>query len=546
MLARGLRPLSRLPARRTPRVAGRRKYNANDPRSLPTYFQPPPPPPPPPRSPRTIFRGVLLGSTCLAGGWYLHSWLTGVALFGPEGLLDGEMVVEGVEVDMATVVQVAQASGALPMNLEKCQQVLELNSGFSVTQTTVGHTCQMPSNLPCEDTWSSGTFGFFNDPARDWCEWAIFDGHAGPRTSALLKQALPLAVGDALAEADCMDRPYTAHDSRIIDVIKQVFVAIDEEIINASREAIETRKAGQGRAHTIGLAAAAHAGSCALLALYDPRRSVLRVANTGDSRAVLGRWDKEEGKYVAQPMSVDQTGFNQDEVDRIQKEHPDEDTIDPKTGRIFGLAVTRAFGDARWKWPEEITRRAHEFFCGPAPRPNGVIKTPAYLTAEPEVTETKVRTGARPDFLILASDGLWDHMSSEDAVACVELWLDKNKPTHFLEKLNGNASSPRRGVKESPLSVTTFSSVSDLSGEDDDTWYDPEEKCLKWKVSPKHFINEDLHCGMHLVKNALGGRRRDLFTGVMSVQHPLARNVRDDITVHVVFFGVDNQEAIKT
>ncbi|KAF2773274.1 protein serine/threonine phosphatase 2C [Teratosphaeria nubilosa] len=451
-----------------------------------------------------------------------------------------------MESAMATAVQAAQALGTPPMDLEKCQEILEMNSGFSVTQTTVGHTCQMPSNLPCEDASSSGTFNFFNDPARDWCEWAIFDGHAGPRTSALLEQALPIAVGDELAKADCMDRPYTANDRHVVDTIKKAFLSIDNEIINASREAIEVRKAGEGRAHTIGIAALAHAGSCALLALYDPRRSVLRVANTGDSRAVLGRWDKQEGKYVAQPMSADQTGFNQDEVARIKKEHPGEDTIDPKTGRIFGLAVTRAFGDARWKWPEEITRRAHEFFCGPPPRPNGVIKTPPYLTAEPEVTETKVRTGARPDFLILASDGLWDNMSSEDAVACVQLWLDKNKPTNFLEKLNVNATSSWRVGNESPLSMTTFSSVSDLSGEDDDTWYDPEEKCLKWKVSPKHFINEDLHCGIHLVKNALGGRRRDLFTGVMSVQHPLARNVRDDITVHVVFFGVDNQEAIKS
>jgi hypothetical protein len=31
----------------------------------------------------------------------------------------------------------------------------------------------------------------------------------------------------------------------------------------------------------------------------------------------------------------------------------------------------------------------------------------------------------------------------------------------------------------------------------------------------------------------------------MSIQPPLSRNVRDDITVHVIFFGVDAGDAAK-
>ena len=31
----------------------------------------------------------------------------------------------------------------------------------------------------------------------------------------------------------------------------------------------------------------------------------------------------------------------------------------------------------------------------------------------------------------------------------------------------------------------------------------------------------------------------------MTIQPPLSRNVRDDVTVHVVFFGVDAEEAAK-
>lgn len=183
-----------------------------------------------------------------------------------------------------------------------------------------------------------------------------------------------------------------------------------------------------------------------------------------------------------------------------------------------------------------------------------MIKTPPYLTAEPEVTETRLQTGAHPDFLIMASDGLWDNMSSEDAVACVELWLEKNKPANFLEQVKKEGTSilssvglgATEGGPGSALnsgtqpSAPTYSSMADLNGEDD-TYFD-DSGSLMWRVSPKHFINEDQNCGIHLVKNALGGKRRNLFYGVMSVQPPLSRAVRDDITVHVIFFGVDTQD----
>jgi pyruvate dehydrogenase phosphatase len=47
---------------------------------------------------------------------------------------------------------------------------------------------------------------------------------------------------------------------------------------------------------------------------------------------------------------------------------------------------------------------------------------------------------------------------------------------------------------------------------------------------------------VHLIKNAFGGSRRSLFESVMTIQPPLSRNVRDDVTVTVIFFGVDAGE----
>lgn len=344
----------------------------------------------------------------MAIGFYTHARLSDGSIFASIMAVEykKEMTVKALESE-ATVVgsQDYVARQTPPMDLRFARAILGSRAHYSFDLTAVCHTSQLPSNLPCEDTWSSHAFTPFNDAAKDWGHWAIFDGHAGLRTSQVLKECLAASVGEQLWKAGCMDRPYTPNDSQIVDVIKKAFVALDDKFCGKGLHGVQS---GEGNlANIIATAAFSFSGSCALLAFYDPARIVLRVANTGDSRAVLGRWNEETKTYVAQPMSVDQTGFNQQEVARLAREHPGEDVVDSSTGRLFGLAVTRAFGDARWKWANDITKRAHDLYWGPQPRPDGLVKTPPYLTAEPEVMETLVQTGEKPDFLIMASDGLW-------------------------------------------------------------------------------------------------------------------------------------------
>lgn len=168
--------------------------------------------------------------------------------------------------------------------------------------------------------------------------------------------------------------------------------------------------------------------------------------------------------------------------------------------------------------------------------------------------ETKIQTGAKPDFLIMASDGLWDNMNNDDAVTCVNQWLEKFKPDAFiaeqLQEQRGffaslfdsfRGKSPPKPRALDHKGKFLHSAAPD---EDDETYWDSEQKSLKWKVSPKHFVVEDDHAGVHLIKNALGGRRRNLYCGIMSIQPPLSRDVRDDITVQVIFFGVDGSKVL--
>lgn len=234
----------------------------------------------------------------------------------------------------------ARVTPAVGMAL--ADEILGERSGATDAPNAVTHTCQLPANLPCEDVFYAAVFRDRRHMHKGWGTWAIFDGHAGPWTAEVLSGLLPLFLAPRLDAAEYFKRRYIPNDPIIINAIKTAFLQLDFFILDYAAQLIQQ---GGPLAHVVSGAAHAFSGSCALLALYDPTHSVLRLANVGDSRAVLGRWDGT--KYVCEPMSVDHTGFNPDEVSRLQREHPGEHGIvDPRSGRVHGLATSRAFGDS--------------------------------------------------------------------------------------------------------------------------------------------------------------------------------------------------------
>ena len=304
---------------------------------------------------------------------------------------------------------------------------------------------------------------------------------------------------------DALQRASAPDPARANDAIKRAFTNLDAEIIDS---AWKTVASGADYESVMAAIDSTTAGSCALLSIYDTARSTLRVACTGDSRAVLGRYDPAAGKYTDKPMSKDQNGFNDLERERIYSKYPGETYIFDGD-RFMGYAMTRAFGDNRLKWSKLQLKEAQEKFRSNGPRRN--YETPPYMTAEPVVTETDVNTGPRGDFLVMASDGVWDHLSSEDAVECIARWIN-------WMKTGKRITSTRKRVSPNTPPVSC--------------WVSP-----KWKTKPEHFVVEDKNAAVHLIKNAFGGSRRDLFCDVMSVCPPTSRRVRDDATVQIIFFG---------
>ena len=292
------------------------------------------------------------------------------------------------------------------------------------------------------------------------------------------------------------------------DALTEAFVTLDKDIMDKGAEAVS-----QPRYFSESVMALepALAGSCALVSFYNSDTQLLKIACTGDSRAVLGRRDAS-GKWQALPLSVDQTGHNAEEVARIQKMHPDEPDIF-KDGRILGLAPTRAFGDSRWKWSREVQELARKRFHGPKLREP--LKTPPYVTAEPVITTTKIEP-ERGDFLIMASDGLWDELSSEQAVELVGMWLETHDPSQEVPPPDlaetpplleaGTAREPNSPARVNPQGMKEYASLGRMRNED--------------------FVVKDDNVATHLARNALGGKDEDRFCGLMSLLPPFSRDFR--------------------
>lgn len=326
------------------------------------------------------------------------------------------------------------------LSLEEADAKLAHGSSVSTSAKTISHVAELPSNVPCEDISINGTFHYLGDRQKEWRYNVILDGHGGRQTANALKAPLPAKVGDRLFYSGAMNRPYTPNDKETIAILKNAFLEIDQEIHDEASEAINDSTFSYEEA--VSRLSKVSSGTCALFSMYDPTNKVVRVASTGDSRAVLGEWDEQSSRYIPVHLSRDDTGFNQKEVDRIDEEHPGENAI--KSGRVHGrLAVTRSLGDHRYKWEDSDIQLAHEKFRSPAPLSNNVNKTSPYLTAQPHVREVQLRPNLKPSFFILASDGLWDRISSEDAVTLVERWLERYHPADYIARSRKAASEPQ-------------------------------------------------------------------------------------------------------
>ena len=303
----------------------------------------------------------------------------------------------------------------------------------------------------------------------------------------------------------------------IESAIKTGFTRLDHEIVH---ESVEKVLKANSKLLAAELLAPALSGSCALLSFYDSNTNLLRVACTGDSRAVLGRRG-ESGKWVATPLSVDQTGSNPDEEARMRKQHPGEDNV-IRNGRVLGgLEPSRAFGDASYKWTREVSERLKQSFFGRTP--SQLLRTPPYVTAEPVVTTTKIEP-EKGDFVVMATDGLWEMLTNEEVVGLVGQWIEKQSSE---SNSNGNlASSWARMFSSQQKGLPVEQGKSGNMKKDGQKTPIRQQQ---WGVKGgenERFVVEDKNVATHLVRNALGGKDKDMVCALLTLPAPYSRRYR--------------------
>ncbi|KAF9464875.1 phosphatase 2C-like domain-containing protein [Collybia nuda] len=433
-------------------------------------------------------------------------------------------------------------------------------------------TAALASNDPIEDANCAQVIQRDeSDPSApgDYLFFAVMDGHGGHNTSQLLSRVLIKAVALELstlaADPQATSIPglfenlkgalwgspaqnvYTALDSnpqQVSKAISDAFAKLDSELLNApiriladnlDEESRKSKVVPDLSQHPLALSTMlpAISGSCALMAVFDTAHRDLYIACTGDSRAVAGVWERTvdgKGRWRVEVLSEDQTGRNPNELKRVQSEHPkDEADYVIREGRILGgLEPSRAFGDARYKWPRAIQKTLSQAFLVGNGRPMrpapSLFKTPPYVIARPVVTHRKLSFSTSAErstekavhFLVLATDGLWDQLSSEDVVSLVG---------GHLAGLKGTI--PKSNL---PSLVPTSSGTPTVEGKN------------KKRSQNESWAFTDDNVGAHLIRNAFGGGDETSLRQVLSIPAPLSRRYRDDVTVTVVWWEDGNED----
>lgn len=225
----------------------------------------------------------------------------------------------------------------------------------------------------------------------EYAYFAVYDGHNGTTTCEGLAQAMHFRLATALqlleASEDDTGTPTAASVHPGLSAVDEA-AAFSQASMDIDQDFIRETKPGESIS-----------GSTAVMLLVSPSKSggpglTLTVGNIGDCRAVLCR----SGRAV--DLSFDHKCTRPDEKARILAAGGS-----VVKDRLHGiLAVSRAFGDAEHKRPLACEIWGKEFSADP-------------LTAEPEITREERQE--QDEFVILACDGVWDVLSSAQAVAFV-------------------------------------------------------------------------------------------------------------------------------
>jgi len=209
-----------------------------------------------------------------------------------------------------------------------------------------------------------------------------------------------------------------------LTAMKRAFLGTDEDFLADPAHASET-------------------SGCVAIAALLTNGGKIYVANAGDSRSVLS------AKGEVKPLSFDHKPSNEIEKARITGAGGS-----VRSGRVNGrLALSRALGDFEFK------------------KNTSLIPEDQIITANPDVLVHD--TSEEDEFLVLASDGIWDCMSSQVVVDFIRRKIYEGKELVEIGNLMCDHCLAPSGTSLSSVGCDnmTVLIVAILNGRTKEEWY---------------------------------------------------------------------------
>ncbi|CAI5481767.1 unnamed protein product [Closterium sp. Yama58-4] len=251
----------------------------------------------------------------------------------------------------------------------------------------------------------------------------IFDGHGGAQAARFSADHLLPDLQGALVDECCGRASDSACAASTARALSSAAAAAAAAHAHASSTAAVHHSFNQIESNFLEIVRCkwrqvpqyAAVGTCAIVAFVPPQGSVLVVASLGDSRAVVGVRRGVMGAVRPLVVSTEHNANSAEERAAVQRLHPeDKGIVVQRSGvwRVKGIIqVTRSLGDFYLKHNEFQRDPLYARF-----RLDRPLRRPALL-AEPAVEVLQLAPAHR--FLVMATDGLWEHVSDSEAVKLV-------------------------------------------------------------------------------------------------------------------------------
>lgn len=217
--------------------------------------------------------------------------------------------------------------------------------------------------------------------------FGVYDGHGGEKVAIFTGENLP----------KILVKNENYQNSNFIQALKDTFLATDVAILNDSELSKDP------------------SGCAATSTLITP--TTIYCANAGDSRSILSI------NGLVKPLSFDHKPTNEGEKNRIVNAGGFVDM-----GRVNGnLALSRGIGDFEFKDSKLLPPEEQA------------------VTALPDVLEHNLNT-ENDEFIVLACDGIWDCLTSQQVVDFVRRYVKENKTlTEICELMMNTCLAPTSG-----------------------------------------------------------------------------------------------------